>query len=117
MNYILSVHRDEYLNEQEFRAMAECLFCHGDKTWPLSEKQLQDTLKLLDTNQVIVHCLVLILLESFSELSKLIKTRTIEASPTECRKYNQRRKATRKVTGTKSRGGKKFHFKDIPTYN
>ena len=74
MNYILSVHSDAYLNEQEFHAMAECLFCHGDKTWPLSEKQLQDTLKLLDTNQVIVHCIVLNLLEPFSELSKFIKT-------------------------------------------
>ncbi|KAI0219924.1 Nicotinamidase [Lamellibrachia satsuma] len=42
---------DDYLNKHEFHTMAECLFCHGDKPWPLSEKQLQDTLKLLDTNQ------------------------------------------------------------------
>ena len=53
MHLVLSFYSDDRLNEWEFQTMAECLFRHRDKAWPLSRKKLHDMMKLLDTNQVL----------------------------------------------------------------
>ena len=58
-----SFYSDDRLNESEFHTMAECLFCHRDKSWPLSGNNLNDMMKLLDTNQVhIMHAYIISLI-------------------------------------------------------